>query len=126
MKTSHKLALMAVFSTGDTVAESAILIVVEPCVAIISACIPTLAPAYRDMTSWSIIEYKKMVCRLTNTAFEPEPKRSSSVERAVVDDGPMSERRPKTARPRMGLRYGSMDETMEFVMRSSVGSGDAV
>lgn len=113
---------------SDTIARSAILIVVEPCVAIISACIPTLAPAYRDTKSWSIIEVKKMFCRLTHTVFVFEPERPSSVERAVVDDAPMSEREPKTARPRLGLglRLDSMDEILESALRSSVGNGDAV
>lgn len=101
----------------DTLVESAILIIVEPCVAIVSACIPTLAPAVRDMTSWSIIEYKKMILRITNTQFEPD--RPLSVERATVEELPMFEGMKQPIRPRLGVRYDSLDILFDFSRRLS-------
>ncbi|KAL8808036.1 MAG: hypothetical protein Q9182_000314 [Xanthomendoza sp. 2 TL-2023] len=57
------------------------LIIVEPCVAIISVCLPTMGPALQDLASYSTIEYLKMICRI-KTAVAPQ--RPPSVERAMV------------------------------------------
>ena len=65
----------------DYIAPIFMLLVVEPCIAIICICLPTIAPALQDITSYSTIEYLKMVCRIkTAVALE----RSPSVERAEV------------------------------------------
>lgn len=66
----------------DAIAPAAMLIIVEPCVAIICVCLPTIAPGLQDIASYSTIEYLKMVCRI-KTAVASE--RIPSVERAEVD-----------------------------------------
>ncbi|KAL8805634.1 MAG: hypothetical protein Q9200_005357 [Gallowayella weberi] len=65
----------------DAIAPAAMLIIVEPCVAIISVCLPTMGPALQDLASYSTIEYLKMICRI-KTAVAPQ--RPPSVERAMV------------------------------------------
>ncbi|KAL8751151.1 MAG: hypothetical protein Q9199_006610 [Rusavskia elegans] len=65
----------------DAIAPAAMLIIVEPCVAIICVCLPTIVPALQDIASYSTIEYLKTICRI-RTAVASE--RSPSVERAEV------------------------------------------
>lgn len=57
------------------------LVIVEPCLAVICVCLPTIAPALQDIASYSTIEYLKMICRI-KTAVAPQ--RSPSTERAEI------------------------------------------
>ncbi|KAL8993560.1 MAG: hypothetical protein Q9169_006256 [Polycauliona sp. 2 TL-2023] len=97
MRWSHKFALFATFATAfvtlvlilthdsipsaDDIAPIAILLVVEPCIAIIFICLPTIGPALQDIASYSTIEYKKFMCRIKMAS---EPERSPSVQRAEI------------------------------------------
>ncbi|KAL9597902.1 MAG: hypothetical protein Q9219_004855 [cf. Caloplaca sp. 3 TL-2023] len=82
MKKTHKVGVIAIFLLGNTIINSAILIVVEPCVAIISICLPTMMPALRDLASYTTIEYLKAICRI-KTAFQKE---GQSGEQAMIHE----------------------------------------
>ncbi|CAL8582426.1 hypothetical protein XPA_008090 [Xanthoria parietina] len=104
MKMAQRLALLAIFASGVLVcvagalrmssihgfktkdlsyaiAPAAMLVIVEPCLAVICVCLPTIAPALQDIASYSTIEYLKMICRI-KTAVAPQ--RSPSTERAEI------------------------------------------
>lgn len=76
----------------DTITTSATLIMVEPCVAIISICLPTIHPVLRDLIAWSTIEYLKMLYRIKRVIQGDllETPKTDDVERAEVE--PMSSR----------------------------------
>ncbi|KAL8667139.1 MAG: hypothetical protein Q9168_007334 [Polycauliona sp. 1 TL-2023] len=67
--------------SADTIVPIEILLVIEPCIAIIGICLPTIGPALQDIASYSTIEYKKMMCRIK---MATERERSPSVERAEI------------------------------------------
>ncbi|KAL8896769.1 MAG: hypothetical protein Q9207_007546 [Kuettlingeria erythrocarpa] len=87
MKRGHKIAVIAVFSLGAlvcvvgiiritsisafnpadlsyTITTVILLIVAEPCVAMISICLPGIQPVLQDIAAYSTIEYLKMLCRI--------------------------------------------------------------
>ncbi|KAL9629840.1 MAG: hypothetical protein Q9204_005049 [Flavoplaca sp. TL-2023a] len=93
-------------STNDehhAIAPAAKLIIIEPCVAIICVCLPTIRPALQDIAAWSTIEYFKMIRRIKDAVA---PESSPSVERAKVYT-PMAMREDKFDRPIMGLPWAS-------------------
>lgn len=91
---------------ADTITTATLLIIVEPCVAIISVCLPGIQPIPRDIASWSIIEYMKIVARF-QTAMHGE--RASDVE---IADIPLEPPSPAT-KPRQQYQEGNGGEVIE-------------
>ncbi|KAI4107060.1 MAG: hypothetical protein LQ339_002756 [Xanthoria mediterranea] len=73
--------LLTACNPTDAIAPAAMLVIVEPCLAVICVCLPTIAPALQDIASYPTIEYLKMICQI-KTAVAPE--RSPSTERAEI------------------------------------------
>ncbi|KAI4175543.1 MAG: hypothetical protein LQ346_008056 [Caloplaca aetnensis] len=48
----------------DSISTVFLVVVVEPCVAIISVCLPGIQPVLQDIAAYSTIEYLKMLCRI--------------------------------------------------------------
>ncbi|KAL8825460.1 MAG: hypothetical protein Q9170_007783 [Blastenia crenularia] len=143
MKKGHKITLMTVFSLGSlvciadivriwaastfdytdlsyTIAISATMIIAEPCVAIISICLPTTLPVIRDARSYSIIEYKKMMLRIT-TVLEGRPPSPPLPKRAMTEDSATKGRAPVYG----GVRGGSGDGIVEVSSAYEDGDEDS-
>ncbi|KAL8725005.1 MAG: hypothetical protein Q9166_007628 [cf. Caloplaca sp. 2 TL-2023] len=113
---THHQAFRSIYSylsfrirTADAIVPAVILIIVEPCVAIISVYVPTIAPSLQDVASYSIIEYLNKVCRI-QTAVGNRP---SSVEQAMICTPTGNEHRElKTAE--LGGRQDMLDEVLEM------------
>ncbi|KAI4239880.1 MAG: hypothetical protein L6R40_005432 [Gallowayella cf. fulva] len=126
MSWKHKLILMATFSTGglspiltiqtptDAIVPAAMLIIVEPCVAIISVCLPTMGPALQDIASYSTIEYLKMICRIKTAVA---PNRPPSVERAAAHSS-FGSREPGVAGLGLASREDPLDAILLMIERS--------
>ncbi|KAL8933472.1 MAG: hypothetical protein Q9216_006349 [Gyalolechia sp. 2 TL-2023] len=93
---------------GDTIRTWAILVISEPCVAIISICLPTTLPVLRDIASYTTIEYKKALCRITTVLEEIRP----SSEQVTME---VSETRSNVPlhTPQLGIRHAPADEIIE-------------
>ena len=100
----------------DTVVPSAILIIAEPCVAIISICLPTMLPVLRDLASWSTIEYKKMMCRIKTALDGQNPPDSERILAPAVVEG----RDTTTARV-CKVRLASRQERVDGMVEISCG-----
>ncbi|KAL8764111.1 MAG: hypothetical protein Q9184_000253 [Pyrenodesmia sp. 2 TL-2023] len=127
MKRAHRIALIAVFSLGAmvcvagiiwicsistfdtadlsyTLTTAALLVVVEPCVAIISVCLPGIQPVLSDIASYLTIEHMKMGARI-QTAINRES--ASDVETAMVYNAPWRPPSPTTkSRPGYQQEHG--------------------
>ncbi|KAL8919706.1 MAG: hypothetical protein Q9208_006659 [Pyrenodesmia sp. 3 TL-2023] len=68
---------------ADTIAAAVLLIVVEPCVAIISICLPAIQPILQDIATWSTIQCTKTVAWI-QTAINGES--APDVAMAMVYD----------------------------------------